>query len=338
MKKLLTLLFILLLVKPVLGFSYADELINGNETYSSIANVSYEGRGYFLYGIYLDKQPKLIVLQDSLNNLVEDNKTIQNVFYDYRLKLIETSENATIENPKYMADKDFISFIIRIQEKENIVSNKTNIIENFVPQFQSSVLNLSSQGAQVLKSITLLSDFQDLIWQSKLLMVQNRFNSAYKILEDAEKLIPKINLDITYSFKVNQGNKAMDSVLTLILDAKRQGLDVKDIENEFDNANSLLFVAKEDYQNENYDVIDSKINSILYATDKIIQDISEILITAPKIQQNVSSNPLPQPSPTSLAIRDYSWISLVLGIAVISIAIFIIYKRRTSRFVYHYKK
>ena len=99
----------------------------------------------------------------------------------------------------------------------------------------------------------------------------------------------------------------------------------------------MLLEAKENYQNENYDGIDSKINSILDTTDKIIQDISKINITAAKIQQNISSNPLPQPSPTSLAIKDYSWISLVLGIAIISIAIFIIYKRRTSRFVYHYK-
>jgi len=128
----------------------------------------------------------------------------------------------------------------------------------------------------------------------------------------------------------------MDSVLTLILDAKRQGLDVKDIENEFDNANSLLFVAKEDYQNENYNSIDLKVNSILYTADKIIQDISKINTTA-QIQQNVSSNPLPQPSPIGLVIKDYSWVSIVLGIVIISVIVFVIYKRRTSRFVYHYK-
>lgn len=334
MKKLILAFILILLVKPVLGFSYAEELINENETYSAIANISYEGKNYLLYGIYQDNQTKLIALQDNLDNLITNNDTIRGVFYAYRLKVLEASGNETIENPRIASEKDFNLFFNRFQEKKSLVNNKINDIEIITPQYQSLILNLSSQGAYASKSIKLFSDLQELVWQAKMFLFQNKFNSADGKLEDAKKIAPRITLDVRSSFRVNEGSLALDKALSLISNARKEGYDVKDIENYFDSANSLLTEAKNSYLNEDYDSIDSKIASVLETVDKISYEIEKLKVIKPQVQQNV---PIPE-QPTGLMIRDYSWFSYILGIAIITVAIFLVYKRRTSKFVYHYKR
>ena len=332
MKKLVFALVLILLIKPAFGFSYAEELINENETYNLITNISYGGKDYFLYGIYQNNQTNLIVLQDSLDNLITSNQTIRDVFYVYRLGILEASENATVENPRVASENDFNLFVSRIQEKKNLVNNKINDIENITPQYQLLILNLSSQGAYASKSIKLFSDLQDMIWQSKMLLFENKFNSADKELEDAKKLAPRITLDVRSSFRVNEGSLALEKSLADISDMRKQGYDTKNIENLFDNANSLLTEAKDSYMNEDYDNIDAKIASVLDSADNISYEIEKLKVVNPQIQQNTSVA-----QPTGLMIRDYSWFSYILGIAIIAIAIFLVYKKRTSKFTYHYK-
>jgi len=310
MKKLILAFILILLVRPVFAFSYAEELVNNNEVYNLITSISYEGKVYLLYGIYQNNQISLIVLQDSLNNLVTDNKTIKDVFYIYRSNILEASE------------KDFNLFIGRIQEKKNSVNNKINDIENIASQYQSLILNLSSQGAYASKSIKLFSDLQDLIWQAKMLLFQDKFNSADKALEDAKKLAPRITLDIRSSFRVNEGTLALEKVLSEISDARKKGYDTKNIESLFDSANSLLTEAKNSYMNEDYNSIDSKIASVLDATDKISYEIEKLNVIN-SAQQNVSTT-----QPTGLMIRDYSWLSYVIGIMVVVVIILKVSRRK----------
>ena len=336
MKKLILFVILVLLIKPAFAFSYAEELINENETYSLITNISYEGKDYLLHGIYQNNQTKLIILQDSLDNLITSNKTIRNVFYNYRFKILESSENETIENPKIASEKDFNLFFNRIQEKKDFIVNKISDIENITPQYQLLILNLSSQGAYASKSIKLFSELQDMIWQAKMNLFQSKFNSADKTLEDAKKIAPRITLDVRSSFRVNEGNLALEDALKSISETRKQGYDTKNIEALFDNANSLLTEAKSSYINEDYDNIDSKIASVLETADKISYEIEKLKVINPT-QQNISTSN----QSTGLMITDYSWISYLLGItiiaAVIVIAMFMVYKKRTSKFTYHYK-
>jgi hypothetical protein len=335
MKKLVLVLVLVLLIKPAFGFSYAEELINENETYNSIANMSYESKDYLLYGIYQDSQERLIVIQDSLDVLTTSNKTIRDIFYAYRYNILESSENETVENPKIASEKDFNLLVNRIQEKKSYVENKIKDIENVTPQYQLLILNLSSQGAYASKSIKLFSDMQDLIWQAKMLFYENKFNNADKVLENSKKIAPRITLDVRSSFRVNEGSLALEKALADISDMRKQGYDTKRIEEMFDNTNSLLTEAKNSYISEDYDNIDSKIASVLEAADKISYEIEKLKVIKPQVTQNVTTTQ----QPTGLLIRDYSWMSYALGIvAIVAIAVFLVYKKRTSKFVYHYKR
>ena len=177
MKKLILALLLVLLIKPSFAFSYANELINENETYGPITNLSYEGKDYVLYGIYQNNQLNLITIQDSFDNLITSNKTIRDVFYAYRYNILEASENETVENPRIVSEKDFNLFYIRTQEKKNYIENKIADIENITPQYQLLILNLSSQGAYASKSISLFSQMQELLWQAKMLLFENKFNN-----------------------------------------------------------------------------------------------------------------------------------------------------------------
>ncbi len=333
MKKLVFVVILVLLIKPVFAFSYANELTKENETFDIITNISYEGKDYLLYGIYQDNQTNLIVLQDSLDNLITSNQTIRGVFYTYRLGILETSKNETVENPRIASEEDFNLFVNRIQEKKDIVTGKISDVENLTPQYQYLILNLSSQGAYASKSIKLFSDLQDMIWQSKMLLFQSKFNSADKMIEDAKKIAPHITLDVRSSFRVNEGNLALEDALKSISETRKQGYDTKNIEALFDNANSLLTEAKSSYINEDYDNIDSKIASVLETADKISYEIEKLKVTSPQVQNTTAQQP------TGLVITNYSWTSYTLGvIAVIAIAIFLAYKKKSSKFVYHYKK
>lgn len=341
MKKLiLALILILLVLKPVFGSSYAEELINESETYNNIANVSYQGRSYVLDGIYQSNTLELIVLQDTLNNLITDNETIKGVFYQYRLNTIESSQGETIENPKYLSDKDFNSFVTRIKEKYDATQSKVNDLESYIPSFEESIFNLNFQGAQLSNSIKIFSEFQDSIWNAKLLFYRNEFNSADKGLEDTRQLIPKLELDINTSLKIKEGSSALENALSLINNAKKDGYDVKNIEIEFDGANSLLFEANDDYINGKYDLVGTKIDSILNTTEKITKDVQEIRNSqpTPETVQNVSTVPQTVKQPTgSLIQNNPTLLTAFVDIAVALVIVVIFYKRRTSKFVYHYK-
>jgi len=342
MKKLILALILILLVStPVFGSSYAEELINEGETYNNIANVSYQGRSYVLDGIYQNNTLKLIVLQDTLNNLITGNETIKGVFYQYRLNTIESSQGETIENPKYLSDKDFNSFVTRIKEKYDATQSKVNDLEGYIPYFEESIFNLNFQGAQLSNPIKLFSEFQDSIWEAKLLFYRNEFNSADKGLEDARQLIPKLELDINTSLKIKEGSSALENALSLINDAKKEGYDVKSIESEFDDANSLLFEANDDYINGKYGLVDTKIDSILKTAEKIAKDVQEIRTSGlkPETVKNVSIT-IPQTiqQPTGSFIQNNPiLLTAFVGIAITLVVVVIFYKRRTSKFVYHYK-
>lgn len=341
MKKLIiALVFILLISSPVFG-SYAEELINEGETLNNIVNISYEGRSYALYGIYQNSTLKLIVLQDVLNNLITENQTIKDVFYQYRLESIESSQGETVENPKYASDKDFNSFVTRIKERYDVAQNKINELEGYIPYFEKSIFNLSFQSAQFSKPIKLFSQFQDSVWEAKLLFYRNKFNSADKGLESAKQLIPKLNIDIETSLRIKEGSSALENALSLINDAKKEGYDIKNIENEFDSANSLIFEVNDDYIKENYDTIDSKIDSILKTTEKIAKDIQDIKTSElkPETVQNipVTTTPTIQQPTGSVIQNNPTLLTAFVGIAIALVVVVIIYKRRSSKFVYHYK-
>ena len=305
MRKLVLLIILILLLKPVFAFSYAGELTADNETYSLTTSLSFEGRDYSLYGIYQGSQERLIVIQDSLDNLVTSNETIKGIIYAYGHEVGSDYPNLLFN---------------RIQEKKELVENKISEIENITPQYQALILNLSSQGIDASKSIKLFSEVQDLVWQSKILLSKDKFNSADKILEDAKKLAPRITLDIRSSFRINEGSLTLEKVLSDIIDARKQGYDTKSIEDDFDSANSLLTEAKNSYMKEDYDSVDAKISSVLDEADKISLEIKNLNLINP-IQQNV-----PAAQPTGLMIADYSWVSYLVGIAIIVIAAIVILK------------
>jgi cytolysin (calcineurin-like family phosphatase) len=172
-----------------------------------------------------------------------------------------------------------------------------------------------------------------MIWQSKMLLFQSKFNSADKMIEDAKKLALQITLDVRFSFRVNEGSIALEKVLASINDAGKQGYNITKIENEFDSANSLLTEAKNDYINGNYDGIDSNIDSVLKTSDNISQEIENLKAINHQASENVSTL-----EPTGLVIKDYSWISYIVGIAIIMVAVFLVFRRKSSKFSYHYKR
>ena len=202
-------------------------------------------------------------------------------------------------------------------ETYNMISNKISNIENITVEYQNLILNLNSQGALVSKSISLLTNLKDLIWQSKMLLTENMLDNAEAKLEEAIRILPRITLDVRSSFKINRGRLALEESLSLITNARRQGYDVKEIEGLYDDTSSLFNEAKESYTNEDYDNIDFKIDSVLEITNKISNEIESLKVIKSETNQNVSL-------PTGFMIINYSWIS-VLSVIVIA-AVFIVLK------------
>jgi hypothetical protein len=202
-------------------------------------------------------------------------------------------------------------------ETYNMISNKISNIENITVEYQNLILNLNSQGALVSKSISLLTNLKDLIWQSKMLLTENMLDNAEAKLEEAIRILPRITLDARSSFKINRGRLALEESLSLITNARRQGYDVKEIEGLYDDTSSLFNEAKESYTNEDYDNIDFKIDSVLEITNKISNEIESLKVIKSETNQNVSL-------PTGFMIINYSWIS-VLSVIVIA-AVFIVLK------------
>jgi len=203
----------------------------------------------------------------------------------------------------------------------NMIVSRINNIEGITTEYQNIMLNLNSQGALVSKTIKLLSDIKDLIWQSKTLLTENNYNEADARLEEALQLLPHITLDARSSFKVNKGRLALEESLSLIISARKQGYDVKKIEELYDNASILFNQAKESYINEDYDNIDSKIDSVLDIVNKISFEI--------EIMKNPTNQNTINVLPTGFMISNYSWVSfpVVIGIAT-ALIILKVSKRR----------
>jgi len=191
----------------------------------------------------------------------------------------------------------------------NMIVSRINNIEGITTEYQNIMLNLNSQGALVSKTIKLLSDIKDLIWQSKTLLTENNYNEADARLEEALQLLPHITLDARSSFKVNKGRLALEESLSLIINARKQGYDVKKIEELYDNASILFNQAKESYINEDYDNIDSKIDSVLDIVNKISFEIE--IMKNPSSNQN-TINLLP----TGFMISNYSWVFFPVVITI----------------------
>jgi len=207
-------------------------------------------------------------------------------------------------------------------ENYNATITRINNIESITTEYQEIIFNLNSQGALVSKTIKLLSDLKDLIWQSKTLLTENMYDEADAKLEEAFKLLPHVTLDARSSFKVNKGRLALEESLSLIINARKQGYDVKEIEEFYDNANLLYNQAKENYLNEDYDNIDSRIDSVLDITNKISSKIE--IMKNPSNNQNIVNV-----SPTGFMISNYSWISFPIFITIVAALIILkISKRR----------
>lgn len=331
MKKLFLAMLLILMARPVLGMTYAQEMVNENETYELMGNVSYEGKGYFLYGIYLDNQTNVILIQDNLDNLITDNETIINVFSAYRNQVLRSlGENVT--NPWRDAERVSDMFNARIMEKKDAVLNDISSVENVTPQYQSLILNLTSQGAYASKSIELFSKIQDLLWKAKMLLAQSMFNSADGALVEAKGIGPKITLDVSFSFKVNQGNLALSDSMSSIREARKEGLNVSDFETYYDNAAQAMDRAKEYYNSEDYDSIDPEIEKATGFTNMITSEVDRMMTA----KAGPNQTPSPENEPTGMAIGDFSWTPYALIITVIVAIAIVIFKRNSSS-TYHYK-
>jgi uncharacterized protein (UPF0332 family)/heme exporter protein D len=192
----------------------------------------------------------------------------------------------------------------------NEVNGKISEIEKVTYEYQNLILNLNSQGAYTSKSIKLFSDMKDLIWQAKMLLNENDPENANRNLEEAKSIAPRITMDVRFSLEINKGRLALERALSLTSIARKEGYEVKAIEDYYDKANSLFNEAKELYKNEEYDKIDSKIESVLELTDKISNKVEEL-------KEPIQTSE----TPTGFMIINYSWLSYVIGIVAIVLVI-----------------
>jgi len=211
----------------------------------------------------------------------------------------------------------------------NTIITRIYSIENITTEYQNLILNLNSQGALISKSVKLLTNVKDLILQSKTLLIENNFNEADAKLEEALKILPNITLDARSSFKVNKGRLALEESLSLIINAREQGYDITKIEKLYDNASLLYNQAKENYINEDYDNIDSKIDSVLDMTNEISSEI--------EIMKNPNNQSTVNASPTGFMISNYSWISFPVVIIIAAALIILKISKRKKELKGIYK-
>jgi heme exporter protein D len=202
---------------------------------------------------------------------------------------------------------------------EEELNNKIIDVESTASHYQDLILNLNSQGAYTSRSIKILSEMRDLIWQAKMLITGSNFYLADQKIEEAKSIAPKITMDIRFSLKINKGRLALEEAFSLISKARKEGYDVKAIEDYYYDASSLFNEAKENYANEEYDYVDSKIDSILETNEKISSEIEKL--------NDVSIQPASKTSLTGFIIADYSWLSYVIGLIALAIVALIAFKR-----------
>ena len=216
------------------------------------------------------------------------------------------------------------SFALSYEEETyKSINSKINEVESIALQFQQLILNLNSQGAYTSNSLKLFSDMKDLIWQAKMLLNEKKFNDANIKLEEAKSIAPQITSDISFSFKINKGRLALEEASSLIGDAKKEGYEVKEIEDYYYNASSLFSEAKESFANGDYIKADFKIESVLEITDKISNEIKNL--------NTVKIEPNPNVPPTGFVISEHSWFSFEVGILTIAIIALITLLRKARR-------
>jgi ABC-type antimicrobial peptide transport system permease subunit len=143
-----------------------------------------------------------------------------------------------------------------------------------------------------------------------MLLNENDPENANRNLEEAKSIAPRITMDVRFSLEINKGRLALERALSLTSIARKEGYEVKAIEDYYDKANSLFNEAKELYKNEEYDKIDSKIESVLELTDKISNKVEEL-------KEPIQTSE----TPTGFMIINYSWLSYVIGIVAIVLVI-----------------
>jgi hypothetical protein len=206
------------------------------------------------------------------------------------------------------------AFALSTGADANYVNDKISEVESMANQYQTLVLNLNSQGAYASKSIKLLSDMKDLLWQAKLSLAQGMLNDADKALEDAKSIAPRITLDVAFSIKINRGRLALEEALSLIDRARRDGYEVAGLQSQYDRASLLFKEAKSSYESESYDEVEPKIVEILDTVEAISQQFDTL--KTPQKQQSTTGFAISYPS------FDLSgWWILVVAVLIVGLVL-----------------
>jgi hypothetical protein len=208
-----------------------------------------------------------------------------------------------------------LSPILCLSDSKTYSSVESDIasVEETAGNYQDIIINLNSQGAYAAKSIKLLSDMKDLIWQSKMLLSEQRLDEAAQTLGEAKLLAPRITLDVTFSFKINKGRLALEEASALISKAEKEGYDIKALEGYYDQAGDLLAQAKSSYDGEDYEAVDPKISQIMSLAESVSKGADSLDVVQAQ-----------QPSGFAIGLSNagepnYWWIGGILAVILVAI-------------------
>jgi hypothetical protein len=196
-------------------------------------------------------------------------------------------------------------------------------VENMTQQYQNLILNLNSQGAYASKSIELLSDMKDILWQAKMFLSQTKVDEANQMVEKAKIIAPRITLDISFSLKINQGRLALEEASVLISKARKEGYDVKTFEGYYDKASALFTEAKSSYESEAYQAVNSKISEIMSLVESVSKGVDSL-----KVVEEVQPTTGFVISLPDVNVASYWWVGAVV---VLLIAAILIKTRKTVK-------
>jgi hypothetical protein len=203
------------------------------------------------------------------------------------------------------------------------VSTDMMSVENLTQQYQDLILNLNSQGAYASKSIELLSEMKDILWQAKMLLSQSKVDEASQMVEKAKIIAPRITLDISFSSKINKGRLALEEADALISKARKEGYEVKTFEGYYDKAVALFAQAKSSYESEAYEAVDSKISEITRLAENVSKGVDNL--KAVREFQPTTGFVI---SLSDVNITSYWWVGVI---AVFLVAAIIIKTRKTVK-------
>ncbi len=301
--------------------AYADELSNAGETPSFLANVSYAGENYTVYGLLYGSSMNAMVIHYPNGSLVLDNSTFGIVSSLYRIQALGSDKDAKnpIETGLNLSKTDLNSFNERLESKTSAISTKIATTNVDVIGYQEMVDLLISEGANYAKSSDMLSELESLLREASDLMSRGMFNSALDILASASTIGPKIEASADASLAIKDAERALEPTLEAIRNAS--SYDVSEIEAYYYEASSALDSARSSYESGNY------ASAGLDAT--AVQEM------AVQIQAKVDD--LKQQSPlTGWAIRSLTYMPYALGaIAAAALGLFV-YKKKTAKITYEY--